>query len=64
MTLLAALRAVVVDDKAVAIAEYALVLGVLAVLSLGALSAIATAANATLNSAYSNFSNLQENPPP
>jgi len=58
------LQTFVSDESAAALPEYALVLSVLALASLAALTAIGAAANTTLQSAYTNFSALRENPPP
>ncbi|MBC5828994.1 MAG: hypothetical protein GIW98_02240 [Candidatus Eremiobacteraeota bacterium] len=51
------------DDRGVVLPEYALVFALLSIVSIAALTAIAATSDTTLGDTYTNFTQLQQNPP-
>lgn len=61
--MIARLRRLMNDDRGVVLPEYALVFALLSIVSIAALTAIAATSDTTLGDTYTNFTQLQQNPP-
>ncbi len=57
------LRRLFDDDRGIVLPEYALVFALLSIVSIAALTAIAATSDSTLSDTYTNFTQLQQNPP-